>query len=81
MSAGIKHAVNTGDYSFYYYSYMVRYTLDNIDAIVSVTYIMLTFPFMSKYYDSWCKCPHRNCVKFWSKSVQPAGYDEMDSYL
>ncbi len=80
MSSSIKHAVNNGDYEFYYYAYMVRYTLDNVDAMVSVTYIILTFPFAKKSYNSWCKCPHNNCVKFWSKSVEAPGFDEMDSY-
>eukprot|EP01084_Bolivina_argentea_P212626 361382_1 len=80
MSASIKHAINNGEYERYYYSYMVRYTLDNIDAMISVSYIILSFPFTKKYYHLWCNCPHNNCVKFWSKSVQAPGYDEMNSY-
>ena len=74
--SAIKDAVKTGDYEWYYIAYMFRFMLDNIDAMISVTYIMLTFPFTAKYYDSLCVCAHKRCVRFWTRSVEDAGYDE-----
>ena len=69
LSVSITHAVNTDNYTFYYNAFLVSFIWNNIDAIVSTGYIVLSFGFAKTYYVKTCSCVHGKCVKLWAKTL------------
>eukprot|EP01084_Bolivina_argentea_P034627 64103_1 len=68
-SISIDYAVETGIFQFYYTVYMVHFTLNCIDSVISTLYIILTFPFSKRFYNKFCNCFHMQCIAIWSKPM------------
>eukprot|EP01083_Nonionella_stella_P164782 546506_1 len=65
LSVAIGHVTTNGSYSFYYQAYYFHFTLGIMDSMVSVCYIILTFPFAKKCYNKLCNSMHYKCRRLW----------------
>ena len=70
ISEGMYVADRTGDFDFYYASYIPYHILRSSDAVISTLYIILSFKFSSKYYQKLCGVQHRHCVGCWTKVIR-----------
>merc|ERR1719361_2699035 len=66
----IQHAVDHDEYTLYKWAYFLSKIFATVDRLVSAGYVLLTFTFTQSVYDKCCSCPHTQCVKLWTKSIE-----------
>merc|ERR1711879_317711 len=67
VGEALMHANRSGDFEYYYKSYMFYHVFRSTDAIVSTLYIMLSFKFNHKYYRKMCSLCQNECMDCWLK--------------
>merc|ERR1719361_2256093 len=66
----VQHAVEHDEYTLYKWAYFLSKIFATVDRLVSAGYVLLTFTFTQSVYDKCCSCPHTQCVKLWTKSIE-----------
>ena len=67
LAEGVDVAEDTGDFTFYSTSYAVYFVMGNVDSMVSILFVLLSFSFTDRCYSSWCDWTHLKCVYLWSR--------------
>ena len=70
-SGAITHAENTGEFDFYYVTYAAAFLMGSIDSLVSMCFILFSFPFSKRCYNRCCRRADAKCVLLWSKVHLP----------